>query len=243
MFKKGNFTFILGPCLVEDHAHAVRHATYLRKLSDELHVPVVYKSSWLKDNRTSKDSPRGHIDNLAILKDLRGILPVITDIHEPAHAEFVSECVDAIQIPAMLSRQTNLLEAAGEVGLPVLIKKGQGMDWSQAYDAAEKVGIDNVALCERGTFFGYGKLVVDFEQLADVVGDWVFPIYFDATHSANDGPRGAHYLARAAAALKVDGIFAEVHSDPKRAPSDGARMIQLDDIERFMEMCLRLRYA
>ena len=243
MFKKGDFTFILGPCLVEDHAHAVRHATHLRKLSDELHVPVVYKSSFIKDNRTSKDSPRGLIDNLKILRDLRDILPVITDVHSPADPPYIKQgkFVDALQIPAMLSRQTSLLEAAGHSGLPVLIKKGQAMTWDQAYKAADKIGHNDVALCERGTAFGYNRLVVDFEELGYAVDESPHPIIFDATHSTSIGATGAYHLARAACANKVDGIFAEVHEYPSRAPSDGSKMLGLGVVEGFMEMCLRYR--
>lgn len=247
VITKGGFCFIMGPCMIEDLGHAVRHATFLRKVSEEMHVPIIYKSSYLKDNRTSGASPRGlglNGTTLELFDEINEILPVITDVHSVEDVKVFRDCpvVSMLQIPAMLSRQTSLLEAAGATKIPVMIKKGQWMDAKEAQHAADKVGRGNsTVICERGTFFSYGRTVVDFEQLADLVGG-LRPVVLDATHSVS-APKFAFHLAKAACAMKVDGIFAECHENPANAPSDGARMLHLAQVERFVETCMKVRFS
>jgi len=245
MIKKSSFTFIMGPCVIEDLGHAVRHATFLRKVSDEFHVPIIYKSSYTKDNRTSKDSPRGPgvVHGMDILRQLHDILPVCTDVHSVDELDIIlnNGGVTLLQIPAMLSRQTSLLEEAGTVGSQVMIKKMTTMVIDEIYHAAEKVGRSDTVLCERGTFHGYGKNVIDFQNVINMVAS-PYSVVVDVTHPALY-PSYALPLAKAACALKVDGIFCEVHENPSTAPSDGARMLRLDQVEHFVEQCLKVRWA
>jgi 2-dehydro-3-deoxyphosphooctonate aldolase (KDO 8-P synthase) len=188
MITKGSFTFIMGPCLIEDHRHAMEHAHFLRGLADEYHVKIIYKSSFLKDNRTEaggvKHITKRPTDGLEILRDVRKILPVVTDIHLANDAgvtpifTWTSEgyinrvqSADMIQIPAMLSRQTSLLESAGRTKFPILIKKGQWMDAKEFYAAARKVaGAGGIPiLCERGNMSGGRYLYVDMELLSELI--------------------------------------------------------------------------
>lgn len=257
MIKKGSFTFIMGPCLIEDMGHALRHATCLRKISDELHVPIIYKTSYLKDNRTVGKSPRGPgiEEAYAILTELRGILPVITDVHSVDDVDWwfdeESETnvlpTEMIQIPAMLSRQTSLLEAAGKSSAKqVMIKKMTTMSPASAMEAYAKVGRPDTVICERGTYFGGGREVIDFEGVAWLLRQSTekrqVPVIVDVTHPASSTDM-ALPLAKAACALGVDGIFAECHESPGLAPSDGHRMLRLDAVEHFIETTLRVRWA
>lgn len=253
MITKGSFTFIMGPCLIEDHAHAMRHAHFLKRLSDEYHVPIIYKSSYLKDNRTEGTSPRGpnYIKGMEILKDVASVIPTITDVHsvedllEIKDAEYtgylLSLVLAGIQIPAMLSRQTSILEAAGRSGLPVMIKKGQWMDAQEAFAAARKVGGvgGTPIICERGNVSGGKYQYVDMELLAELTAS-PYPIVFDCTHSARSRTN-AISMAKAAIVLGVDGIFAEVHEKPDHAPSDGKRMLNFAQAEQLIETCLNAR--
>ena len=243
--SKEHFSFILGPCLIEDMGHAVKHATFLRRLSDEYHVPIIYKSSYRKDNRTSGDSPRGpgKVIGCDVLKEVRKILPVVTDVHNAEDAYYVSSirnAVDVIQIPAMLSRQTSILEVAGRSGKQVLIKKGQWMGPFEAGEAADKTGRADTIICERGTFFGYGRTVIDFENIF-ALRAFRYLTAIDVTHSVSS-PIHAISMAKAACQF-VDAVFAECHENPPQAPSDGRRMLNFYQVESLVDQVLEVRNA
>ncbi len=255
---------IAGPCVIESREQTLRHAEKLREISSRLELPLVFKSSYDKANRTSLENFRGvGIDEgLAILADVRKnfSLPVVTDIHSADEASFAGEVVDLLQIPAFLCRQTDLLVAAGRTGKPVLVKKGQFVAPEDLNFAAEKIrqsGNRQVLLCERGSCFGYRDLIVDFRSLPIMHRSGV-PVVFDASHSVQvmGGAGGASggnreftpALARAAVAVGVDGIFIECHETPERAPSDRETMLPLsvvepllDDLKRLHEVSLRTR--
>jgi 2-dehydro-3-deoxyphosphooctonate aldolase (KDO 8-P synthase) len=237
------FTLIAGPCQIESRAHALEVAAALRELSDVAGVPVIYKSSFDKANRTSVATQRGIGlgDGLAILADVREVtgLPVLTDVHAPEQCAIAAQAVDVLQIPAFLCRQTDLLLAAGQTGRPINVKKGQFLaPWDMANVAAKiaSTGNENILLCERGASFGYNTLVTDFRSLP-IMARTGYPVVFDATHSVQQpGGQGttsggqrefAPVLARAAAAVGVAAVFIETHPDPDHAPSDGPNMIAL----------------
>jgi 2-dehydro-3-deoxyphosphooctonate aldolase (KDO 8-P synthase) len=237
------FTLIAGPCQIESRAHALEVAAALRELSDVAGVPVIYKSSFDKANRTSVATQRGIGlgDGLAILADVREVtgLPVLTDVHAPEQCAIAAQAVDVLQIPAFLCRQTDLLLAAGQTGRPINVKKGQFLaPWDMANVAAKiaSTGNENILLCERGASFGYNTLVTDFRSLP-IMARTGYPVVFDATHSVQQpGGQGttsggqrefAPVLARAAVAVGVAAVFIETHPDPDRAPSDGPNMIAL----------------
>jgi len=232
---------IAGPCVIEGRAATLSNARSIAKICKSAGIPVVFKASFDKANRTSAESFRGPgmAAGLEILRQVREEtgLPILTDIHETAQAESVAHVVDCIQIPAMLCRQTDLITAAAATGLPVNIKKGQFMSPASmkfAADKARESGSGGVLLTERGTTFGYGALVVDFRSLVIMRG-FGSPVIFDATHSVQSpGGMGSSSggdrnfvlpLARAAAAVGVDGIFVEVHPHPDKAMSDGPNSI------------------
>jgi 2-dehydro-3-deoxyphosphooctonate aldolase (KDO 8-P synthase) len=240
------FTLIAGPCQIESRGHALEVATALRELSDAAGVPVIYKSSFDKANRTSVTTQRGvgMSDGLAILADVREMtgLPVLTDVHGPEQCAIAAQAVDVLQIPAFLCRQTDLLLAAGETGRPINVKKGQFLaPWDMANVAAKiaSTGNENILLCERGASFGYNTLVTDFRSLP-IMARTGYPVVFDATHSVQQpGGQGttsggqrefAPVLARAAIAVGVAAVFIETHPDPDRAPSDGPNMIALREM-------------
>ncbi len=247
-------SIIAGPCQIEGTAHAIMMATSLRDICARFKVGFVYKSSFDKANRTSGDSARGvglhdGLEILARVKAQVGV-PVITDVHEADQCERVAAVVDALQIPAFLCRQTDLLRAAGKTGLPVNIKKGQFLaPWDMAHvvDKVTETGNANVLVTERGTSFGYNTLVSDMRSVPIMRGLGA-PVIFDATHSVQQpGGRGAcsggqrefvSVLACAAAAIGVAGMFIEVHQDPDRAPSDGPNMLTLDQFERLLPRLL-----
>jgi 2-dehydro-3-deoxyphosphooctonate aldolase (KDO 8-P synthase) len=237
------FTLIAGPCQIESRTHALEVAAALRELSDAAGVPVIYKSSFDKANRTSVATQRGIGlgDGLAILADVREVtgLPVLTDVHAPEQCAIAAQAVDVLQIPAFLCRQTDLLLAAGQTGRPINVKKGQFLaPWDMANVAAKiaSTGNENILLCERGASFGYNTLVTDFRSLP-IMARTGYPVVFDATHSVQQpGGQGttsggqrefAPVLARAAVAVGVAAVFIETHPDPDRAPSDGPNMIAL----------------
>jgi 2-dehydro-3-deoxyphosphooctonate aldolase (KDO 8-P synthase) len=237
------FTLIAGPCQIESRAHALEVAAALRELSGTAGVPVIYKSSFDKANRTSVATQRGvgMGDGLAILADVREVtgLPVLTDVHAPEQCAIAAQAVDVVQIPAFLCRQTDLLLAAGQTGRPINVKKGQFLaPWDMANVAAKiaSTGNENILLCERGASFGYNTLVTDFRSLP-IMARTGYPVVFDATHSVQQpGGQGttsggqrefAPVLARAAVAVGVAAVFIETHPDPDRAPSDGPNMIAL----------------
>ena len=244
------FVLIAGPCQIESHDHAMDIASTLVSITTELDIPLVYKSSCDKANRSSASGQRGvgMETGLQILADVRGSLgcPVITDIHEPHQAASVAEAVDMLQIPAYLCRQTDLLVAAGNTGKAINVKKGQFLaPWDMA-NVAEKItatGNENVLLCERGTTFGYNALVTDFRGLP-TMAQTGHPIVFDATHSVQQpGGQGkssggqrefAPVLARAAVAVGCASLYIETHDNPADAPSDGPNMIPIAEMKPLL---------
>lgn len=250
---------IAGPCVLESEGLALEVAAFLSGIATRLSLPVVFKGSFDKANRSSRDSYRGpgEKEGLRILERVRERhrLPVTTDVHDPEQARRVAPRVDLLQIPAFLCRQTDLLVAAGETGVAVNLKKGQFMAPWDMRNAVEKVrssGNANVLVTERGTTFGYNNLVVDFRGLP-AIREGICPVVFDATHSvqlpggagtASSGERRyVAPLARAAMAAGVDGIFLEIHPDPDRALSDGPNSLPLPEVEPLLRTLLAIRKA
>ncbi len=244
------FVLIAGPCQIESRAHALEVAGELRAISDRTGVPVIYKSSYDKANRTSASAARGiGMDaGLAILADVREItgLPVLTDVHTADQCAPAAAAVDVLQIPAFLCRQTDLLLAAGETGRAINVKKGQFLaPWDMVNVAAKiaSTGNHNILLCERGASFGYNTLVSDMRSLP-IMARTGYPVVFDATHSVQQpGGQGtssggqrefAPVLARAALAVGCAAVFIETHPDPDHAPSDGPNMIPLRQMEALV---------
>lgn len=248
---------IAGPCVLEAEAVNLEVAAGLRDVCAELGVPYIFKASYDKANRTSVTSQRGPglERGLEILADIRervGV-PVVSDVHEPGQVEPAAQVLDMLQVPAFLSRQTDLLVAAGESGKPVNIKKGQFLapdDMEHCIGKVTSTGNDNVTLTERGASFGYHSLVVDMRGLVIMRG-LGYPVIFDATHSVqlpgggvgkSSGERQfVAPLARAAVAAGVDAIFAEVHPEPDGATCDGPNMLALDEVEPLMRTLLEVR--
>jgi 2-dehydro-3-deoxyphosphooctonate aldolase (KDO 8-P synthase) len=240
------FVLIAGPCQIEGREHAFAIAARLVEMCGAAGVPLIFKSSYDKANRSSLSAMRGVgiEQGLQILSDIREKFgcPVLTDVHQPADCARVGQAVDVLQIPAFLCRQTDLLVAAGETGKAINVKKGQFLAPWEMQNVAKKItstGNEQVLLCDRGTFFGYNNLVSDLRALP-IMAATGYPVVFDATHSvqqpgalgdSSGGQRQfASILARAAAAVGTAAIFMETHQDPDRAPSDGATMIQIDDL-------------
>lgn len=250
------FVLIAGPCAIESKDHAFEMCAALCELTSRLNIPFIYKSSFDKANRTSIKSSRGiGIDKgLEILDDVRrnfGV-PVITDIHLPDQCAVVAEAVDVLQIPAFLCRQTDLLVAAAETGLPINVKKGQFLapwDMQKVAEKLAETGNDNVMLCERGSSFGYNTLVSDMRSLP-IMARSGYPVIYDATHSVQQpGGQGATsggdrdmvpVLASAAVAIGVAGVFMETHQDPDKAPSDGPNMVRLSELPVVLEKLVKL---
>ena len=244
---------IAGPCVIEDQASTLAIANRLKEIAAELSLPLIFKASFDKANRTSVDSYRGPglERGLAVLRQVKEStgLPVTTDIHDPGQAAPVAEVCDLLQIPAFLARQTDLLRAAAETGRAVHVKKGQFLapwDMKHVLGKLAAAGCRHVLLCERGTFFGYGRLVNDMRAIPQMQALGA-PVVFDATHSVQEpGGLGAatggnramvEPLARAAVAVGADGLFFETHPDPDNAKSDGPNMVPLD---RFADLLRRL---
>lgn len=242
---------IAGPCAIESREHALEMADALVGITKALGLGLIYKSSYDKANRTSIDSARGiGMENgLSILVDVREAYgcPVLTDVHAPEQCRIAAQAVDVLQIPAFLSRQTDLLIAAAETGKAVNVKKGQFLaPWDMANVAAKliKAGNKDVMLCERGASFGYNTLVSDMRSLP-IMAETGQPVVFDATHSVQQpGGQGAtsggqrQYvptLARAAIAVGVAAVFMETHADPDAAPSDGPNMVPLRAMPKLLE--------
>ncbi len=242
------FVLIAGPCQIESRDHAMMMAEKLKAITSRLGIPFIFKSSFDKANRTSLGSARGAglEKGLEILSEIstQFDVPIITDIHERGQCAVVAEVAEILQIPAFLSRQTDLLTAAGETGRAVMVKKGQFLAPDDMRHVAGKIaatGNDQILLCERGTSFGYHALVNDFRGLK-IMADTGHPVIFDATHSTQSlgGQAGvsggardfAPVLARAALAVGVAGLFVEVHDDPDNAASDGPAMMRLDAFEK-----------
>jgi 2-dehydro-3-deoxyphosphooctonate aldolase (KDO 8-P synthase) len=248
---------IAGPCVIESEELTLEIARRLKRLATELPIQLVFKASFDKANRTSPSAFRGlgMEAGLAILNRVRETtgLPVTTDVHESHQAAPVAEVCELLQIPAFLARQTDLLVAAAETGRAVNVKKGQFMaPWDMKHVVGKLVsaGCQNVLLCERGTFFGYGRLVNDMRAIPQMQALGA-PVIFDATHSVQEpGGLGASTggnramvepLARAATAIGVDGLFFETHPTPDLSPSDGPNMIPLDEFGALLARLLKLR--
>ncbi len=248
---------IAGPCVLESADLALEIARRLTAATRDLPINLVFKASFDKANRTSVAAYRGpgFEQGLEILQRVREEcqIPVTTDIHESWHAARVAEVCDLLQIPAFLARQTDLLVAAANTGRPVNVKKGQFMapwDMQHVADKLSAAGCQRILLCERGTFFGYGRLVNDMRALPQMRSLGI-PVVFDATHSVQEpGGLGASTggnramvepLARAAVAVGVDGLFFETHPDPDASPSDGPNMVPLDEFPALIHRLVQLR--
>lgn len=256
----GTLLLVAGPCVLEAEARNLEIARHVRDVAVRCGVPACFKASFDKANRTSVASPRGPglergLERLRRVREESG-LPVLTDIHEAWQAERAAAAVDALQVPAFLSRQTDLLLAAGASGRPVNVKKGQWMAPGDIAHAVEKVrsaGGARIVVTERGTAFGYGRWIVDMRSFGIVRDASGCPVLFDATHAVQlpggDGGRSAgepgfiEPLALAAVAAGADGLFLEVHPSPAAAPSDPASMLPLDRLEPLVEAALRVREA
>ena len=250
----GKMFLIAGPCVIESEDLVNEVAAKMKEITDKLGIQYVFKASFDKANRSSISSFRGPgiekgLEILARVKEKYGVA-LATDIHEPWHCKVAAEVIDLLQIPAFLSRQTDLLIAAGETGKAVNIKKGQFLapwDMKNVVKKFEEIGNKNIMLCERGASFGYNNLVVDMRGLLEM-RKFGYPVVFDATHSVQiPGGQGetsggnsvyVYPLARAALAVGVDGIFAEVHPDPSVAKSDGPNMLKLEDVENILKHLL-----
>ena len=253
-FEIGNdkpFTLISGPCQLENEEHAIKISSELKKITNELGINLIYKSSFDKANRTSLKGKRGMglEKSLPIFDKIRkevGV-PVLTDVHSAEQCAVVSKHVDVLQIPAFLCRQTDLLIAAAKTGKIINVKKGQFLapwDMSNVIKKIEESGNRNILITERGASFGYNTLVSDMRALP-IMSKFGFPIVFDATHSVQQpGGMGEKsggqrefvpYLARAAIAVGVGAIFLETHEDPDNAPSDGPNMVPLNKLENLLK--------
>lgn len=248
--RDGPFFLISGPCVIEDEETTLEVAQFLEGLARKIKIPVIFKSSYDKANRTSVDSFRGLGLNagLAVLRKVKNTtgLPILSDVHQVSEIERAAEVLDVIQIPAFLSRQTDLILEAARTHLTVNIKKGQFLspwDMEQAILKAHAVGNRNILLTERGSFFGYHDLVVDMRSVA-IMKCFGYPVVFDATHGVQlPGGRGKSSggqrefvapLARAAIAAGADGIFLEIHPHPDSALCDGPNSLPFEDVEPLL---------
>lgn len=258
--KNCPLSLIAGPCVMEPGDMTLRIAHRLREICGELGVPLIFKASFDKANRTSGASFRGPglVEGMKIFTRVKAEtgLPVTTDIHETIQAKPLAETVDLLQVPAFLARQTDLLEAAAETGRPVNVKKGQFMaPWDMSNVVAKLIesGASGILLTERDNF-GYGRLVNDFRAIPQMQATGA-PVVFDATHSVQLPSAGAGgtassgqremipTLAKAAVAAGTDALFIEVHPEPDRALSDGPNSLRLDDLQGLLATCLRIRQA
>ncbi|MDH7598078.1 MAG: 3-deoxy-8-phosphooctulonate synthase [Sedimentisphaerales bacterium] len=253
VWQGGPLFLIAGPCVIESKALCLRVGRFLARISQQVGIGVIFKASFDKANRTSLKGFRGPglergLDILMQVKEETG-LPVLTDVHLPQQADPVAKVVDCIQIPAFLCRQTDLLVACARTGLPINVKKGQFLSPQEMAHVVEKIrscANDQVLLTERGTFFGYQRLVNDMTAIP-IMQSLGCPVVFDATHStqqpgglghASGGrPEMTPVLARAAVAAGADGLFMEVHPDPPRARSDAACMLRLSDLPELIQAC------
>tara|TARA_B100000989_G_scaffold260031_1_gene210490 strand:- start:668 stop:1462 length:795 start_codon:yes stop_codon:yes gene_type:complete len=253
--NEDNFMLISGPCAIENEDMAFEICEKISSFSDQFKIPFVFKGSFKKANRSRLDSFTGIGDETAleILKKVGNHygVPTITDIHLPSDCNLAKDYVDLLQIPAFLARQTDLLLAAGQTGLPINIKKGQFMGPQSMEFAVEKVkstGNNNVLLTERGTMFGYQDLVVDFRYIP-IMKSYA-PTILDVTHSlqrpnqssgvTGGNPELIETIAKAGIAVGVDGVFIETHFDPKNAKSDRANMLHLNNLENLLEKLLKI---
>ena len=261
---RGKLFLIAGPCVIESESHARMMADSIQRITSDLGIPYIFKASYDKANRTSLKSFRGigmdaGLRALVKVKALAYHMPVLTDVHEAVDVPRVAEVADVLQIPAMLCRQTDLLVAAAKSGRAVNIKKGQFVSPWDMRHAVAKVrdsGTDRVFVTERGSSFGYNNLVVDMRALA-IMREFA-PVVFDGTHavqlpsaSQNDGkdavsggqPEFIPVLARAAVAAGVDGVFMEVHDDPRHAKSDGSNALDLKNLRGTLQELMAVQKA
>jgi 2-dehydro-3-deoxyphosphooctonate aldolase (KDO 8-P synthase) len=254
--NKSPFFVIAGPCVIESVEQCLLIAARVKKICEKLGLTYIFKASFDKANRSSNSSFRGPglTDGLVVLERVKREIdvPVLTDIHETSQAAVAAKVVDILQVPAFLARQTDLLIACGLTGKYVNVKKGQFMAPAEMGNAVEKIkstGNKNILLTERGTFFGYNRLVNDFTALP-IMREFGCPVVFDVTHSTQQpagqgtqsggNPRFTPLLARAAVAAGVDGLFLECHPDPKNAKSDPATVMDLNDVEPLLDKCRRI---
>lgn len=257
--KNGCFFLMAGPCVVEDEVSPLRIAETLVKITSKLGIPLIFKASYRKANRSRLDSFTGIGDEkaLKVIAHVRDAfdVPVVTDFHTPKEADMAAEYVDVLQVPAFLCRQTDLLVAAAKTGKVVNIKKGQFVSGDSMRFAVDKVrcsGNDKVMLTERGTMLGYQDLVVDYRNIP-VMQSFKVPVVLDVTHSLqqpnqSSGVTGGKpeligVMARAGIAAGADGIFMETHPDPANAKSDGANMLPLNQVELLLQQLLKIRHA
>lgn len=249
---------IAGPCVVESKEMLEETASELIKIAEKYSIKLYFKASYKKANRTSLNSFTGIGDELALsyMADIKEKYSVetLTDFHTVEEARLAAQYVDCLQVPAFLARQTDLLIAAGETGKKINIKKGQFMsplDMGKAAKKVQSTGNDNIWLTERGTFFGYNDLVVDFRSLL-TMKQFGFPVVYDATHSlqrpsigeqSGGQPEYIPALAKAAVATGIDGIFFETHPDPKNAKSDSATQLPLAKADEFVNNLLKIHKA
>lgn len=261
-----SFFLIAGPCVLEDDALNLHVGETLARLAEELSLPIIYKASFDKANRSQAGAARGpglH-EGLRQLEAVRSVtgLPVLTDVHEAEQCAAAAQVCDVLQIPAFLSRQTDLVLAAARTGRALNIKKGQWMapeemagavHKARAAHAAVATARPDIAVTERGTFFGYGDLIVDMRSFARLRAATGCPVVFDGTHSVQQPGRAAGAsggtpefiptLVRAAAAAGIDGLFLETHPDPAAAPSDSTNMLPLRGLRELLEVVLAIREA
>lgn len=251
-----NFFLLSGPCAIEGELMALKIAEKVVKITDELKIPYVFKGSFKKANRSRIDSFTG-IGDLKALKILKKVsktfgIPTLTDIHEVSDANMAAEFVDVLQIPAFLVRQTDLIVAAAQTGKVINLKKGQFMSPSSMKHAVQKVkdsGSDKVWITDRGTMFGYHDMIVDFRGIPEMRE--FAPTVLDVTHSLQQPnqtigvtggrPEMIETIARAGIVNNVDGLFIETHFDPSKAKSDGANMLQLDNLEDLLKNLVKIR--
>lgn len=257
--QTSNFFLMAGPCVIEGEEIALRIAERLVSITDKLKIPLIFKGSYRKANRSRLDSFTGIGDETA-LKILAKVgrefdIPCVTDIHESAEAAMAAEFVEVLQIPAFLCRQTDLLIAAAHTGKTVNVKKGQFLSAGSMKFAVDKIidsGNSNVILTDRGNTFGYQDIIVDFRGIPEMKTFGV-PVVMDCTHSLQQPnqasgvtggkPALIETIAKAAIAVGADGLFIETHPDPARAKSDGANMLHLDHLEGLMSKLIRIREA
>ncbi len=246
------FFLIAGPCVIESEQLALDTAGYLKEITHELGIPFIYKSSFDKANRTSKDSFRGlgFDEGLRILQKVKQTIgvPILTDVHEDTPLDQVAEVVDVLQTPAFLCRQTNFIQRVAATNKPVNIKKGQFLspwDMTHVAEKAKAMGNENIMVCERGASFGYNNLISDMRSLA-VMRETGCPVVFDATHSVQlpggqGGKSGGQrefvpVLARAAMAVGISGIFMETHPEPDKALSDGPNAVPMYELKTLLTL-------